>query len=96
MMNKYLVRIWVEEKVHNLRAVWVEADSFSDIQNMDKQEFADSIYDFDDLIDQDFSGGDEVWDTDSIELDSEHPDNITPSDEKPDVEDIDPNAGRGN
>lgn len=94
-MNKYLVRIWVEESIHNLRTVWVEAESFSDIQNMNNQEFAESILDFEDLIDQDYSGGDEIWDMESIELDAEHPDNTIPSDEKPDVEDIDSNAGRG-
>jgi len=95
MMNKYLVRIWVEERVWNLRTVWVEADSFTDICNMNSQDFVDSIYDFEDLIEQEYSGENENWDTGEIELDKEHPDNITPSDEKPDVEDIDSNAGRG-
>ena len=94
MMNKYLVRIWVQERVHKLKDIWVEADSFSAIQNMNNQEFAESIYGFSDLIDQ-FSDGEGIWDIESIKLASEHPDNITPSDEKPDVEDIDSNAGRG-
>ena len=95
MMNKYLVRIWVEERVWNLRTVWVEADSFSAIQNMNNEEFDLAIHEFDDIIDQEYGDASEAWDMDSIELDEEHPDNIIPSDEKPDVEDIDSNAGRG-
>tara|TARA_R100000656_G_scaffold8684_1_gene9680 strand:+ start:202 stop:492 length:291 start_codon:yes stop_codon:yes gene_type:complete len=95
-MNKYLVRIWVEEIVHNLRTVWVEADSFESIQAMSSPEFEHAIDEFDDVIDQDYGGIEpDMWDLESIELDAEHPDNIIPSDEKPDVEDIDPNVGRG-
>ena len=94
-MNKYLVRIWVEERVWNQRAVWVEADSFSAIQNMDNQEFDLAIHEFEDIVDQEYGDTSEAWDMDSIELDAEHPDNIIPSDEKPDVEDIDSNVGRG-
>ena len=85
-MNKYLVRVWVEERIWNLRTVWVEADSFSAIQNMDNQEFDLAIHEFEDIIDQEYGDVSEAWDMDSIELDAEHPDNITPSDEKPDVE----------
>ena len=97
MLNKYLVRVWVEEVVYNLRTVWGEADSFTNIQEMNQQTFVDAICDFDDVIDQDYGSSLEpdMWDLDSIELDEEHTDNITPSDEKPDGEDIDPNAGRG-
>ena len=94
-MNKYLVRVWVEERVWILRTVWVEADSFSAIQNMDNQEFDLAIHEFEDIVDQEYGDTSEAWDMDSIELDAEHPDNITPSDEKPDVEDIDSNVGRG-
>ena len=96
MMNKYLIRIWVEECLHNLRTVWVEAESFSQIKGMSQEDFAQSIYDFDDVIDQDYgTTTEDVWDMESIELDEEHSDNITPPDELPDVEDKDPNAGRG-
>ncbi len=95
-MNKYLVRVWVEEVVYNLRTVWVEADSFQSIQNMDNQEFDLAIHEFVDILDTEYWCYNEApWDMDSIELDEEHTDNIIPSDEKPDVEDIDPNAGRG-
>lgn len=94
-MNKYLVRVWVEERIHYLRTVWVEAESFSDIQNMNNQEFDLAIYDFEDIIDQEYGDTSEAWDMESVELESEHSDNIIPSDEKPDVEDIDSNAGRG-
>ena len=93
-MNKYIVKVWAEEKVFNLRVVWVEADSFSDIQNMNNQEFDSAIYEFEDLIEQEY-GDSSDWDIDTIEYVEEHPDNITPSDEKPDIEDIDSNAGRG-
>lgn len=96
MMNKYLIRIWVEESLHNLRTVWVEAESFSQIQGMSQKDFAESIYEFEDVIDQDYgTTTDDVWDMESLELDDEHLDNITPPDELPDVEDTDPNAGRG-
>jgi len=96
MMNKYLIRIWVEESLHNLRTVWVEAESFSQIQGMSQEEFTESIYEFEDVIDQDYgTTTDDVWDMESLELDDEHLDNITPPDELPDVEDTDPNAGRG-
>ena len=95
-MNKYLIRIWVEESLHNLRTVWVEAESFSQIQGMSQKDFAESIYEFEDVIDQDYgTTTDDVWDMESLELDDEHLDNITPPDELPDVEDTDPNAGRG-
>ena len=95
-MNKYLIRIWVEESLYNLRTVWVEAESFSQIQGMSQEDFAESIYDFDDVIDQDYgTTTDDVWDMESLELDEEHSDNITPPDELPDVEDKDPEAGRG-
>jgi|TARA_Y100000296_G_C5090654_1_gene214646 hypothetical protein len=95
MMNKYLVRIWVEERIWNLRSVWVEADSYSNIKNMDNQEFDLAIHEFEDIIDQEYGDNSDAWDMDSVELVEEHPDNIIPSDEKPDVEDIDPNVGRG-
>lgn len=96
MMNKYLIRIWVEESLHNLRTVWVEAESFSQIQGMSQEDFTESIYEFEDVIDQDYgTTTDDVWDMESLELDDEHLDNITPPDELPDVEDTDPNAGRG-
>mgnify|MGYP003628749814 CR=1 FL=1 len=100
-MNKYLVRVWVEEVIYNRRTVWVEADSFESIQAMSNNEFATAIDDYDDVIDSDYGGTEpDMWDMDSIELDEEHPDNdigfkITPSDEKPDVEDIHPDTGRG-
>jgi hypothetical protein len=95
-MNKYLIRIWVEEIVYNLRTVWVEADSFESIQAMNNQEFEDAIDEFDDVIDHDYGSIEpDMWDLETIELDDEHIDNIIPPDEKPDVEDIDPNAGRG-
>ena len=95
-MNKYLIRIWVEESIHNLRTVWVEAESFSQIQGMSQKDFAESIYEFEDVIDQDYgTTTDDVWDMESLELDDEYLDNITPQDELPDVEDTDPNAGRG-
>jgi len=96
-MNKYLVRVWVEETICNLRTVWVEADSYEIIQAMESPEFIDAICDWDDIVDQEYIGSSEsdLWDMESIELDAEHPDNIIPSDELPDVEDIDPNAGRG-
>ena len=84
MMNKYLIRIWVE------------AESFSQIQGMSQKDFVESIYEFEDVIDQDYgTTTDDVWDMESLELDDEHLDNITPPDELPDVEDTDPNAGRG-
>ena len=96
MMNKYLVSVWVEEVVSNLRTVWIEADSFTHIQAMNNQEFEDAIDEFDEVIDQDWGGTEpDKWDLETIELNDEHSANITPSDEKPDVEDIDPNAGRG-
>ena len=95
-MNKYLVRVWVEEVVFNLRSVWVEADSFESIKTMSNNDFFTAIYDYVDVIDTDWSSPEpDLWDMTSIELDEEHPDNIIPSDEKPDVEDIDPNVGRG-
>ena len=94
-MNKYLVRVWVEEVVYNLRTVWVEADSFSDIQNMNNQEFDMAITDFDAIHDQEYGDASDAWEIDSITLEMESIDNIIPSDEKPDVEDIDPNVGRG-
>ena len=95
-MNKYLVRVWVEEIVHNLRVVWVEADSFDIIRAMTPNEFDSAIDEYDDVIDTDYGGHEpDMWDIESIELDSEHPDNIIPSDEKPDVEDIHPDTGRG-
>ena len=64
MMNKYLVRVWVEEVVYNLRTVWVEADSFTNIQEMNQQTFVDAICDFDDVIDQDYGSSLEpdMWD----------------------------------
>ena len=96
MMNKYLIRIWVEESIHNLRTVWVEAESFSQIQGMSQKDFVESIYEFEDVIDQDYgTTTDDVWDMESLELDDEHLDNITPPDELPDVEDTAPTAGRG-
>ena len=100
-MNKYLVNLWVEEIVYNRRSVWVEAESFESIQAMSSPEFVDAINEFDDVLDTDYAGTEpDMWDMDSIELDAEHPDNdigfkITPSDEKPDVEDIHPDTGRG-
>ena len=95
-MNKYLIRIWVEETLHNLRTVWVEAESFSQVQGMSQEDFAESIYEFEDVIDQDYGTlAVDVWDMENLELDEEHIDNITPPDEAPDVEDKDPNAGRG-
>ena len=96
MMNKYIIRIWVEESIHNLRTVWVEAEAFSQIQGMSQKDFVESIYEFEDVIDQDYgTTTDDVWDMESLELDDEYLDNITPQDELPDVEDTDPNAGRG-
>ena len=95
-MNKYLIRIWVEESLHNLRTVWVEAESFSQVQGMSQEDFAESIYEFEDVIDQDYGTlAVDVWDMENLELDEEHIDNITPPDEAPDGEDKDPNAGRG-
>ena len=95
-MNKYLVNVWVSENIWNHRSVWVEGLSFHEIQNMTPQEFVNSIYEFEDILDQEYGSQSlEELDMDSIELDAEHPDNIIPSDERPDVEDIDPNAGRG-
>ena len=95
-MNKYLVRLWVEESVNNLRTVWVEADSFTHIQEMKAPEFLNAIDEFENTIEQDYGAiKPHMLQLDSIELDEEHPDNIIPSDEKPDVEDIDSNVGRG-
>ena len=95
-MNKYLVRVWVEERVHNLRDVWIEADSISAIRLMSQQEFGEAIYEYEDIIDSDFSGGEgDYYDLDNLSVEGEDGDNITPSDEKPDVEDIHPDTGRG-
>ena len=95
-MNKYLVSIWVSENIWNHRSIWVEGLSFQEIQNMTPQEFVDSIYEVEDILDQEYGSiEEEEWDMHSIELSEEHPDNIIPSDEKPDIEDIDANAGRG-
>ena len=95
-MNKYLVRIWVEETVCNLRTVWAEADSYEALQAMTSAQFIETITDFEDVIDQDYCSLEpDMWDMETLELDDEHIDNIIPPDELPDVEDIDPNAGRG-
>lgn len=95
-MNRYLVSVWVAENIWNHRTVWIEAEAFDAITNMNAQAFVNAIYEFEDIIDNEYEGSfQEEWDLDTIELCSEHPDNIIPSDEKPDVEDIDPNAGRG-
>ena len=95
-MNKYLVNLWVEEIVYNRRSVWVEAESFESILAMSSPEFVDAINEFDDVLDTDYAGTEpDMWDLETIELYEEDIDNITPSDEKPDVEDIHPDTGRG-
>ena len=94
MMNKHIVTIWVKEVVFNLRELECEAPSFAHLQAMTPAEFAESIEDYHDVIDTDWGGVDDEYDLESLHL-LESLEEVIPADELPDVEDIDPNAGRG-
>tara|TARA_R100000781_G_C3972733_1_gene90731 strand:- start:130 stop:417 length:288 start_codon:yes stop_codon:yes gene_type:complete len=92
-MNRYEVSIWVKETIDVHRVVYVEAKSFSEIQTMHPDEFAQAIIDFSTVLDRE-EHDPEVYFMDSLELLSEDEDNTIPPDEKPDFEQKSPNAGR--
>ena len=87
-LKRYIVEYWETQPVHNLRRVIMEVMSDIDIHKMNTYQVEEHTTEYLDIRNTEYGDPTDFEDIEIIE-------DLTHEINPPDVEDIDPNAGRG-